>query len=213
MTASFTTVGSLVVAALNAAGTYTAVPSDPRFYTTQIQDACNNADGLVVEAICSNRSHPRRQGFLTSSIVANGALVPSHIGPIEGVVIDGKGSEPWPVTEIENERLNPLSLISYNKHYWIDGSNLFFHNGTSATVHYAAYTRSLANPPVLQSPDEYTDVIVAGAMTMLATPEGEDAPFANHYQQQFLAMLAAIRENREPIELTLWKQTNLATTG
>lgn len=200
MAASFSTVASLVNAELNFAATYSSTPSDSRVYTQQIKDLINSTDGMVVEAICSNPTHPRRSGFLTSSTVAHAAAIPTHVGPIEAVIVDGAPAEWWDRGEIVNDISNVLSLTTIPKRYAIDGSNRFYHNGTTATVHYATYTRSAADPPVLQSPDEYTELIVVGACRILATVEGEDPQAAAYWNQLWESGMSAIRESRAPLD-------------
>lgn len=175
MAVSFATVASRVNAMLNAAATYTATPSDARFYTQQIKDAVNSADALVCNLILCNPTHPKRRGFLTSSTVANAAQIPARIGPIESVIIDGISARLRDKSEIARERTNALSLTTYRKGYWIDGSDLFFHNGTTATVWYCTFTKSTADPPVLQAPEEEEDAVFEAAMVNLCNPEGEDA--------------------------------------
>lgn len=181
MAVSFSTVASRVNAALNAAATYTATPSDARYYSQQIKDAVNSADALVVNLICMNPTHAKRRGFLTSSTVANAAQIPAHIGPIESVVLDGVSARLGDKSEIAIERTNTLTLNSLRKKYWIDGSDLFFHNGTTATVYYATFTKSTADPPVLQSPEEEEDAVFTAAMSLLVSPEGEDPEMAAFY--------------------------------
>lgn len=199
MAISFTKVGSLVVAQLNAAGTYTTTPTDPRFYTQQIKDAINDADAFVVALILGTAGHPALGSFLpTSSVVAHLGTIPAHIGPIVAVTVDGKGAQEWPKTEIEAERSNALSLTKYDKHFWIDSGSLLYHNGTSASVFYRTFVQSVADPPTLQSPEEYAEAVACRALAFLFSVEGENTPVAQHYNQMWRDFEALIKAGIAP---------------
>lgn len=187
--ADLTTIESLVVAELNANTTYSNASTDPRFYTNQIRDAVLNADGAVCEAILVNTSNGQRVGFIASITVNHGALLPEHLGSIDAVLIGGKAAVPWDASEIENERLNRLALTSINPHYAVSESILYHNGATVATVQYGNYTRTL----VCQAPDEYSHLIMCGALAELFSVEGENDSTASMYAQQFQAGLAAIR--------------------
>lgn len=189
MPASFTRVGSLIVQQLNAAGSYTTVPSDPRFYTQGIKDAVLEADAFVCGVIISLPGNPYRGAFTpTSSAVAHLGVIPAHVGPILSVSVDGEGAMLWPKDDIEWERDNVASL-TFNKHYWVDEDKLLHHNGTTATVTYFTFTPSGDDPPVLQAPVEFEEVIAAKALAFLINVEGENTGAAAQYDAHWKAAL------------------------
>lgn len=189
------TIASEVVAQMNLAVTYTATVTDPRAYSQQVTDAVLNADGMVIEAILSNPSNGQRAAFIISTTVAHAGALPARIGPIDSVVIGGKGAVPWDISEIENERTNRLTLTSINPHFAIEGNVLFHNQGaTAATVRYVSYAKSGA----CQSPDEYGGVVLCGALMLMFSIEGENDSTASMYGQQFQAMLQAIRNGQAP---------------
>lgn len=195
MAVTLATIASEVVAQMNLAVTYTATPTDPRAYAQMVTDAVLNADGMVVEAILSNPSNGQRAAFIASTTVAHAGALPARIGPIDSVVIGGKGAVVWPIDEIENERTNRLSLTSINPHFAVEGNTLFHNQGaTAATVKYVAFTKSSA----CQSPDEYGAAVLCGALMLMFSVEGEADSTAGMYGQQFQAMLQAIRAGQAP---------------
>lgn len=206
MAVSLATASSLVVAQLNLATTYTVTPSDPRAYAAQISDAVLGADAEIVKAILNNKNHPRRQGFLaTQSAVTHGAVLTSHVGPLETVqcaITGGSWASALPATpvsmdQINWENLNPRVKTFLQPHYCLDGSN-FYHNrtgllagGASAVafnVQYCAYTKTAS----AQAPDEELMPDVWGALALLFNIEGEDPTSAQLYATLFEKELARL---------------------
>lgn len=202
MAIDFTKIASLCVAQLNAAGTYTATPSDPRFYTGQIKDAINNADAAVLTLILSDPANPFRNRFITSAVVNHAAAIPAHIGPVVSVVVGGKGAMLWPKSEIEFEKTNPLTLTKIAAHYWIDQDNILFVNAASATVYFANFTQSVADPPVLQCPDGFGDAVACRALAFLFPVEGENVSAGQHYERLWAEFMQAIMQRKELPPLT-----------
>lgn len=194
MAASFSQIASLCVAELNANSTYTTATNDPRFYTNQIRDAIANADAAVCLLILGDPDNPYRGEFSsTSSSVAHGGVIPSHISPVISVVISSKGAQLWPKSEIEFERDNSLALTTIKPHYFIDEDKVLFHNGVSnATVHYYTFTQSVTDPPVLQCPDGLADAVACRALAFLFSVEGENTQVAEHYEAMWKDFVAAI---------------------
>lgn len=193
------TIASQVVAQMNLAATYTATPTDPRAYAQQVTDAVLAADGMVVEAILSNPSNGARAAFIASASVAHAGALPARIGPIDSVVIGGKGATLWSLQEIEYERTNALSL-TYPPRFAIEGNTLFHNQGAStATVKYVSFTKTSA----CQSPDEYAAAVLCGALMLMFSIEGEADSTAGMYGNQFQAMLQAIRAGQAPPPLEM----------
>lgn len=196
MAISFTQVGSLIVAGLNAAGTYTVTPTDPRWYPQQIKDAANEADAFIAGLILADPNGLWRGSFTpTSSVVAHRGVVPAHVGMVVAVTVDAEGADLWPKTEIEWERKNAtLSVpLTFRKHYFIDDDKVLSHNGTAATVsYYAPITMSAADPPVLQSPDSFAEVVASKALAFLFPAEGENVAAASFHDEHWRSSLAAL---------------------
>jgi hypothetical protein len=211
MAVQFSQVASLVVAGLNAAGTYTSIPLDPRFYSGQIQDACNASDGAVIDNICSNPMHPERARFLASFSIPHGTALPNHIGPPESVLILGHAAQIWSKAEIEHERDLQIrnsvlsGIVKFDPHYWLD-NNILYHNytGGSATVSLCTYVMSTASPPVLQSPDEYLEAVASKTLAFLFNIEGEQSAAAEFYDNHWRAFENSIKGARAMPEFDLY---------
>lgn len=190
MAITFAQIAPLVVQQLNAAGSYTATPSDPRFYTQGIKDAINEADAFVCGALAAILGNPWQVALTpTSSSVAHLGVVPAHIGRVVSVQVSGKGAAVWPKEEIEFDRSNNAGLtVSIPPRYWIDEDKILYHNGaSSATAFYYTFTMSAADPPVLQAPDSFAEVVASKALAFLINVEGENTAAASFYDEHWKA--------------------------
>lgn len=196
MAADYTRVVSLIIQELAAGDAYGTTVSDPRFYDSGIRDAVVEADSFVVGAIIASNSAWKTQLTKTSSTVAHAGSIPAHIGPVVSVVLNGKGADPWPKSEIEWERTNSLSLASIDPHYWIDNDGVLFHNYSgNATVWYYAASYASGSPPTLVSPDAFEEVIASKALAFLINVEGENTAAAAQYDQHWQATMKFLLAN------------------
>jgi hypothetical protein len=185
----------------------------------EIYDALVSADGDVVRLICQTPGHGHRRDFFTTQtnvthtgqLTSPGAGSPGRIGPVESVIFSiagGSAPGPRPAVEFDKleiyyENLNPMGLISIDPHYSVEGETVY-HNGAalaaitggvvSVNVTFCAYARGNANPPVLQSPDEYTNPVVAKALAMLFAKEGHHTEAGGFYEQVWQAYAKDIAE-------------------
>lgn len=147
------------------------------------------ADVSVYGQILKAQGEGRRVGALTTSVVAHGSTIPTHVGPIDAVFMTVTGGyyagtrvpEQAPPMQIEDENRNPQSNPAIKPHFFIEG-NTVFHNGTglvaggasaaTLTVRYATLTYSSGGTS-LQSPDEAVMAVAALALEMLITKDGQ----------------------------------------
>lgn len=200
MSVSLSRVAIDVVLELNAGtpGAYSSTVTDPRWNTTQIVDAILTADGMAVQATIRNSQNARASLYTSTQIgLTTGAQITNSAGPlfvVEFVVTGGsfpgrRPAIPWDLAEIQHEIENTLAL-SYDPHYTIQNRKIF-HNASaiatseSATISvdasFPAYTRSSA----CQAADEYEFIVYCGAMSMLVSPEGENAGVMGGWAQIF----------------------------
>jgi len=189
-------VNSRVVACYN---TYSSTPTDTeRFPGTETLDATLDADGQVVKAFLQNAGDGRRSGFLTSTSLAYGAEVPSHLGQLESVTIAGDLAIPSLPLRVRLDRNSVLPTAAapgpFVPKYYLAG-NQIFHNGTNllfgttlAVVTYADYTRS----SICQAPSEYTAAVVALAVAMLIVKNGGRSDAGSYYRQLGMGYLVDI---------------------
>jgi hypothetical protein len=171
---------------LNASPNTYGTLANVRWQAGAVDAALIAADGRIIEAICSNKNHPRRKAFLTGtgSDVAHGSSLTSRIGPLESVsfVID---TVTYPGTELSiaqmgqlnRENQNPDALTSIDPHYILDGDTIY-HNkaglilGGAAAVAVNTTFCVYAVSAALQAPDENEDDVIDEAMRMLRPKEG-----------------------------------------
>lgn len=189
-------------------GAYSSTVIDPRWATQQIVDAVLDADGMVCAAIFQNKNHPRNVLFYTTQTgLAHGDTVGSSqiVGPITSVMFVVTGGTapgkrqgiPWEAAEIQHEIINALGL-DYDPHYDLDGQ-IIWHNGAAIAARSGGGTVSVdvvfpefSGTSSPQAPDEYAELVLAGAMAILVPVEGENVPAANHWLQAFEAGLQMI---------------------
>jgi hypothetical protein len=169
----------------------------------ELYDAIASADGDVCTLICQTPGHGHRKDFFASSNgVAHMSQLNSRIGPIESVVFVMSGgtrnasrpAQEFDKIEIDYEIVNAEGLVLIDPHYWIEGHTIY-HNGAalaainggsvSVNVTYCAYTRSVAQPPVLQAPDEMTNAVVCRSVCLVLAKEGHHNEAAAFYLQMW----------------------------
>jgi hypothetical protein len=177
----------------------------------ELYDAIASADGDVCTLICQTPGHGHRKDFLAASAVAyptgggnvpHMSQLPARIGPVESVVfvLSGgtrNGNRPaseFDKIEIDYEIVNAGGLQLIDPHYWIEGHTIYHNgaalaaiNGGTVTVNvaYCSYTRSTANPPALQSPDEMTNAVVCRSVCLVLAKEGHHNEAAMFYLQMW----------------------------
>ena len=141
-----------VAANLNALenGTYgSASPTskDAAYDDKAIADAVLNAEAFFWHRIAEAKYNGNRTtesaplDVIKSLNVANGALIPHHMGPIIGVLIDGVAAELAPATMVSHLRTrNPLGLNLAGALYGLE-DNRFYFVGNSATVYLIQFDR------------------------------------------------------------------------
>lgn len=210
--ADLTTCASLVVAGLNAATSFTATPSDPRYYTSQVSNTLLNLDSEIIKALTADPLHPRAKDFLTTqSAVVSGSQLTSRVGAIHAVIFNLTGGS-WPYQtaevgrlatpeEVRLDNLNPNGLTMMEPKWAILG-DVIVHNkagleqivGRTIRVDaiYPAYTRTAA----LQSPEEFSGALVRGALETLHPVEATNIGGGQHFGAGFTRDLSLIRANQ-----------------
>lgn len=191
-------VQSLIVQqlALAVGGTYTPTSAAAmRLTSNGIRDMIIAFDGQTVRNILLDPNNGARQGFILTAALANNALIPSHIGPIDAVRINGSPASLESLDLVRWTRANALA-VPIDPYYSLQGSRIY-HNGTSvnfgtltADVDYCDYTADTSTY-LCKAPSDYTVYEVAGCLAMLASVDGDDTPLATFYQgaaQSFASM-------------------------
>lgn len=187
---SIATVESLVVQQMAVAVSYTVTPaSGTRVYANGIRDAILAVDAEICLAIINSPNNARRRDFILSAALADNAQLPSHIGPLGAVRINGKPSSLVSLDLVRRTRINALLLPVDPYHCFFD--QRIYHNATSANfstttadVDYYSFTVD-GSTFLCQAPSEYTAAEFAGAMALLASVDGDDVQQAGLYQSIF----------------------------
>lgn len=200
MAATNADVARRVIHALNADKTNSnaAVSTDPAYSNSAIQAGVLDGIAQVAQAILEAPTHARRAGSLTTSAtVAHGAQIPSHVGRVLGVAVDGEWLEPdvsayvSRVAGADQRRTNPLKLdFQNNPTFSVTGDNrLLLAGATSALVYFGRYERPTYTSyeeflaAALPVGDEYVPAIFFCAMKLIAQ-EGENIePFRAYYNE------------------------------
>lgn len=194
---SITTVQSLIVQQMAMATSYTSSPAaNTRLYGNGIRDAILAVDGQVCIAIITSSNNSRRRDFIQTAALADNAQLPSRIGPIGAVRINGLPATLASLDLVRRTKTNALSLPVAPLYNIFD--NRIYHNATSgnfsttsADVDYYSYTQDTSTF-LCQAPSEYTSVVFAGAMALVASVDGDDVPQAGLYQAIFNSYMAMI---------------------
>lgn len=193
----FTAILDLVRSLLNASTDYGVNDDLKRHPDDELIDAIRFADEQVVGALLSVLNHPRRSDYLTAVPIIHGENIPSHIGAIGAVKVDGLSPQYLPSPEIEILRAaNTAGRLLYSGPYFdVDGERLYY-SGSTATVDIARYNETGGT---LQSPPEYDYAVVDLALAHLFAKEGSETPTAQHFGDLAMKALEWVRAGAEQI--------------
>jgi hypothetical protein len=207
MAVSFAELEDIAVEALNASqpsSTYGDVNSG-RFKAGEITPPMRLIDLSIARQILNNPNDGRRAAYLTTSNIAHGAAIPTHISPLDAIYMTITGGqyagtravELWPLSklnELEDENRNPQANPFISPHAIIE-NNTVFHNaaaivaggasGVTVTLRYPTLTHASGGSNI-QSPDEFAWAIVNGALSLLVAKDGQRISAANHFEQVYL---------------------------
>lgn len=214
MPASLSDIASLLVAELNAATTFTATPTDPRFYTSQISKTILALDAALAATIGSNRAHSRLKDYLTtSSSLTSGSQLVSRVGSVLTVqAVLTAGAWPFQTTEpaklktyeeIQRENVNPSALTWMAPAYALDGDVIYTNKAglervAGRTVRFDAIYPQYTDTGAVQAAVEFTAMLYRGALEMLSPVEGTNVGMGQHYGQGFARDLALVARNEVP---------------
>lgn len=175
-------------------GSYTTVSNstDPNYQDTEIDNAIEVADEAVVGAILDTPGHRSRSQYRKLVSIANGGeILKAFEG---GVFIDGTPGKPVSSATLTGIQEDNLSLTTGTKYFNISGG-IFTFTGSSAQVEVVDSSTITPGSSGLLSPDEYQHAVLAGALSILWTKDGTNIEAANHYTDQYVAMLKMIHES------------------
>jgi hypothetical protein len=178
-----------VLASIGAAN-YGVVTDIERWPVGEISDACLDADGTVASWFLQKAGDGRRVPFLQTATVANGGTIPSHVGEIEAILLNGQMPIRSDPITILRDRANIFGAsVKYVPKVYLWGSTII-HNylGGGATVIYADYTRTGA----CQSPSEYSAPVIALATANVIGKAGNHMDAAQIYHGIGISYLAPI---------------------
>lgn len=188
-----------VMANLNAIanGQYSAATpttNDAAYDDFAVADAVLNAEAFHLHRIAEAKYNGNRTTesapleFVKSLTVANGALIPHHMGPIIGVLIDGVAAELAPATAVSQLRSrNPLGLKLAGRLYGLEDNRLYFttdNPAAPATVYVFQFDRpTFANLTLFfdsdsAMPDEYHQAWIDLATSYVMSRGGHKAQAA-----------------------------------
>lgn len=168
-------------------GTYTPTPAaNMRLTGNGIRDMILSYDGQVVRSILLDPNNGRRRDFILTTALTNNAQLPSHIGPLDAVRINGIPASLMSLDVVRRLRINALA-VPVDPYYSIEGTRIY-HNATaanfgttSADVDYCDYSPDVSTF-LCKAPADYTVLEVAGCLALLASVDGDDTPLAAFYQ-------------------------------
>ena len=160
------------------AGTIPSPATNSRYQSLpEITDAILEADAVICQARISTPGDPYRNTWLSvSADIANGALVPPHIGVITGLQV--KVGSTYTDARFADSRAEMLALRAHPtlypnaKNWGFVESGLLYHNGDFGRVWRSTFTKS----EVCQAPEQDQTAVVAAALGSLpkdgsVTPE------------------------------------------
>lgn len=191
--------------------------SNSRYQSTEeIEDAALEADALIVQARISTPGDPYGNSWRAySPSLANGALIPAHLGAITGAEVadgdidDDASYQPARFTssraEILAMRAHP-ALYPDSKRWVFIEESIIYHNGDAARVWRPAFTKSDA----CQAPETDEMAVIAQTLAILpkdgaVTPEiyQAAAQYAEWYISTQIKGLNMALPNVEQIEQQL----------
>lgn len=168
-----------VLANLNASpANYVGAASvDEAYDDLAVMDAILNQEAFLLHKIAEswfngNRTNESGLTDIISSVtVANGALIPRHIGPVIGVLIDGIPGEIAAAAEVARLRAkNPLKLTLTGYLYGLEDNRLYFTSENPATTMATVYVYQFVRPT-------YTNI---------TNFKNSDSPVPAEYQQAWV---------------------------
>jgi hypothetical protein len=132
-------------------GAATPTSTNAAYDDQAIADAVLNAEAFLFHRIAEAKYNGNRTtesaplDFVKALTVTNGSLIPHHMGPVIGVLIDGQAAELAPATMVSQLRSrNPLGLKLAGRLYALEDNRLYFTTDnpvTPATVYVFQFDR------------------------------------------------------------------------
>lgn len=178
----------MVVHNLNAAeGAWAAESSDPAYLNEAVWNAILDAEAEQIEAILMAMFHGRRQHvptLIASAALSNGSAIPSHIGPLISVMVNGRQCAPAPLELVTRVRgglqIRMDARLSEALYAEDPAGNLYFTGLGQATVKYGNYLRpdfvdfaDFKDGTPLAPPEDFSAVIDR-AVARLLPKEGDN---------------------------------------
>lgn len=197
-------------------GAYTAALSqDENYDDLAVMDAILNQEAFLLHKIAEswfNGNRTNESGLtdiIVAKSVAHGALVPRHMGPIIGVVVDGLPAEQCAAAEVARLRTkNVLGLTLIDNLYGLEDNRLYFTTtspANPATVYVFEFVRpifaSLVNFKNSDSPvpGEYHQAWVDLATAAITSREGDQLAARQSYYATGLGVLGEIERENRPV--------------
>src|SRR5882672_8923245 len=122
---------------------YGVVTDPERWPTGELSDAVLDADGVVASWFLQKAGDGRRVPFLQIANLANGGTIPSHIGEIDSILLNGLMPIPSDPISIQRDRANFFGAsVKYVPKFFIWGVTLIHNYSGNAVLTYADYTRT-----------------------------------------------------------------------
>jgi hypothetical protein len=192
-------------------GQLNANPSDyggasekPEYRDEEIWDAITAEECTIFAGIGRAVKHGRRKNLtgltlIYETVVANGAEIPSHVGPVLEVEIGGQFGTPLDVDAVrELAGRNVLNLKLTGGYWGVSDNFLYFTGPSPAKVTYFNYARPvfadlavfLAGESKLEA--EFEPILVDLTVGRVMPREGAFLQAASVYTQRGLTMLGAL---------------------
>lgn len=194
-----------VLAQINAnASSYGGASEKPEYRDEEIQDVMLAEEANIYAGIGRAVKHGRRKNLtgltlVSEANVAYGGEMPSHIGPILEVEVDGHFAQPLEVDTLrELVDRNVLGLTLTDGYFGTKDNFLFFTGTSPAKVTFFNYVRpTFANLAAFLAADsklepEFEPIWVDLTVGRVMPREGSYVAAAQGYYQRGLAMLAAM---------------------
>jgi len=190
-----------------------ALSVDEAYDDLAVMDAILNQEAFLLHRIAESRFNGNRTNesgltdVIATATVANGALLPRHIGPVLGVVIDGLPGTIAAASEVARLRSsNPLNLRLTAGLYGLEDNRLFFttnNPSVGATVYLYQFVRpTFANITNFKNsdspmPGEYQQAWVDLSTGAVMPREGELMQTSQMYLNRGMQIIGELeRENR-----------------
>jgi len=191
-----------------------AASADEEYDDFAVMDAILNQEAFLLHKIAESRFNGNRTNetgltdVVSTVTVANGALLPRHIGPVLGVLIDGLPGKIASAAEVARLRgRNPLNLTLTAGLYGLEDNRLYFttdNPSVGATVYLYQYVRpiftsiaSFKNSDTVM-PSEYHQAWIDLSTGAVMPREGDLMQASQMYINRGMASVGAEleRENR-----------------